>query len=91
MDKEQEYVKMNRNEMKLLRTEIWLAPVLIILPLVIVFLLLGTWFCNGFLMGSTAYDGELFLGLIILLGNLLFDIPFLRSLMNYKREKKSII
>jgi len=35
------------------------------------------------LMSSSVYDGELILGLIIILGNIIFDIPFIKSLRNF--------
>ena len=77
----------NQTQRKLLlRLELWFAPLLITAPVVVSSVLLWDWYVKGFLTGSTLYDGELLLGLLILIGNLLFDIPFLRSLRTLKKK-----
>ncbi len=83
---EKSYVNMDNKGIKNIRTEILLTPLLVILPLVVSFLLIYDWFIRGFSTGNSAYDGELMFGVIILLGNLLFDVPFIKSLINLKKQ-----
>jgi hypothetical protein len=70
----------------LLRLELWFAPALIIVPLVVSLVFLWDWYVRGYTLGISLYDGELFLGLLLLFGNLVFDIPFLRSLKSLKNR-----
>jgi len=78
------YVKNSSNNKRLFRTELLLAPLLIFLPFIVGIIFINDWYIQGFLTGTSKYDGELILGLIIILGNILFDIPFLKSLKNFK-------
>lgn len=71
----------------LLRLELWFAPVLILLPIVVSMFFVWDWFIKGFSSASSLYDGELILGLLMLLGNLFFDVLFLRSLRIQKQTK----
>jgi len=71
----------------LLRLELWFAPGLIIVPIVVSWLFVWDWYMRGFSTGSSMYDGELILGLLLLLGNLFFDVLFLRSLRIQKKKK----
>ena len=64
----------------LLRLELWFAPVLIIVPIGASLFFLWDWYVRGFSTGSSLYDGEFILGLLLLLGNLFFDLLFLKSL-----------
>ena len=75
-----------RNNTRLTRLELWFAPLLIILPIVVSIFLIRDWFYRGFSLGISTYDGELFLAIIILVGNIVFDVPFLKSLISL-REK----
>ena len=52
----------------------------------LIILLIQDWYFRGYLVGSSAYDGELILAMIILIGNVLFDIPFIRSIISHKRK-----
>ena len=70
----------------LVRLELWLAPLLIILPLSVSLFFLWDWFVRGFSAKTSVYDGELFLGLLLLAGNLVFDTPFLRSVRMLKKK-----
>ena len=65
-----------------MRLEFWFAPLLIILPIVVSIFLIRDWFYRGFSLGISTYDGELFLAIIILVGNIIFDVPFLKSLIS---------
>jgi hypothetical protein len=71
----------------LLRLELWFAPVLIIVPIGVSLFFLWDWYARGFSAGSSLYDGELIIGLLLLFGNLLFDIFFLRSLRILKKKR----
>ncbi|MCK5261087.1 MAG: hypothetical protein KAJ44_02800 [Thermoplasmatales archaeon] len=75
-----------RNNTRLMRLELWFTPLLIILPIVVSIFLIRDWFYRGFSLGISTYDGELFLAIIILVGNIVFDVPFLKSLISL-REK----
>ena len=66
-----------------MRLELWFAPLLIILPIIVSIFLIRDWFYRGFSLGISTYDGELFLAIIILVGNIIFDVPFLKSLINF--------
>ncbi len=70
----------------LVRLELLLAPILIIVPLAVSLFFLWDWYTRGFSMDISMYDGELFLGLLLLVGNLTFDIPFLKSIRMMKKK-----
>ena len=70
----------------LVRLELWLAPVLIIVPLGVSVFFIWDWFTRGFSLGFSAYDGELFLGLLLLIGNLTFDVPLLKSVRTQRKK-----
>jgi hypothetical protein len=81
MNKEKmEYMKKENNYAKVIRTEILFTPLLIVVPIVISIFLIHDWYTRGFLVNDPKYNGELILGVIILVGNIIFDIPFIRSL-----------
>jgi hypothetical protein len=71
----------------LLRLELWFAPVLIIVPIGVSLFFLWDWYVRGFSTGSSVYDGELLIGLLLFIGNLMFDIFFLRSLRILKKKQ----
>ena len=75
-----------RNNTRLMRLELWFAPLLIIFPIVVSIFLIRDWFYRGFSKGISTYDGELFLAIIIIVGNIVFDVLFLKSLIS-PREK----
>jgi hypothetical protein len=70
----------------LVRLELWLAPVLIVVPFGVSLFFIWDWYTRGFSLGFSAYDGELFLGLLLLIGNLTFDIPFLTSVRTQRKK-----
>lgn len=86
IDKTKEYIEKNGTEAKLIRMKLLFAPLLIILPIIVSIFLIRDWFYRGFSMEISAYDGELFLGLIILIGNIIFDIPFIKTLKGFSRK-----
>lgn len=85
-NKEMEYLKTGTDDVKVVRTEILFTPLLIVLPVIVAVFLLYDWFYRGFSVGSSAFDGELVLGIIILAGNIIFDIPFIKSLISYRKK-----
>lgn len=82
----EEYLKTDYSDLKVVKTEIMLTPLLIVLPIVVAVFLINDWFNSGFLKGNSVYNGELLLAIIILVGNIMFDIPFIRSLIKYKKK-----
>jgi len=72
---------------KVIRTEILFTPMLIVLPLVIGLSLIWDWYSRGYLMGNFDYTSQLFFGLIIIIGNIAFDIPFIKSLIELSKKK----
>jgi len=83
---DEEYLKTEYNNLRIVRTEILFTPLLVLLPLVISGLLINDWFFSGFSKGVSGYDGELMLAIIILVSNIMFDIPFIRSLIQFKKK-----
>jgi len=71
----------------LVRLELWFAPLLIIMPMSVSMFFLGDWYMRGFSQGSSMYDGELILGLLLLFVNFFFDVLFLRSIRMQKKKK----
>jgi hypothetical protein len=71
----------------LLRLELWFAPLLLLVPIIVSVVFLLQWYTKGFINGSSEYDGELFLSLLLLIGNLVFDIPFVVSIRMLKRKQ----
>ena len=86
MGKETEYLKKEKGNVKLRRAELWLAPLLILAPILVSVFLINDWFVRGFSTGISRYDGELLLAVIILAGNILFDISFIKSIKTSSRK-----
>jgi hypothetical protein len=79
--KEMKYVKKQNNNSKLIRTEILLAPILLIIPFAVGIFLINDWYIRGYLLGnSTKFLGELIIGIVIIFGNIIFDFSFIKSL-----------
>jgi hypothetical protein len=70
----------------LLRLELWFAPILIIVPLAVSLFLVWDWYARGSSLGLSSFDGELLFGLLILCGNLVVDIPFIRSIRTLRKK-----
>ena len=81
-----EYLKDEDNNLRIVRTEILFTPLLVILPLIVVAFLINDWFSNGFSKGISEYDSEFMLAIIILVCNIMFDIPFIRSLIQFNKK-----
>jgi len=78
------YVKDPNSNERIFRTELLLAPLLILLPLVVGIIFINDWYTRDFIEGTYDLNGQLILGIVIIVGNILFDIPFIRSLRNFK-------
>jgi len=81
-----EYLKKNEDDPKVLRTEIWFTPLLLVFPLIIGSLLIFDWYVRGYAIDNSEYTGELIIGLIIIIGNIMFDIPFIKSLIEFSKK-----
>ena len=84
---EERYLTLENETEKLVRIELLFSPLLLCIPLCVSFVMIWAWFSQGYLLGSTGYDGQLLVALVILIGNLLFAIPFLRSLIVVSRRR----
>ena len=73
---------------KVIRTEILFTPMLIDVPLVIGLSLIWDWYSRGYLMDNSNYTAQLFFGIIIIIGNITFDIPFIKSLVELAKKNK---
>ena len=82
-------MKKENNNAKVIRTEILFTPLLIIAPFLVGIFLINDWYVRGFSMNNPAFNGELLLGIIILIGNIMFDIPFLKSLKTMRKKVTS--
>ena len=83
--KKTEYKK-ERNGPTFRRIELWFTPLLISLPIVVSIFLIRDWFYRGFSKGISTYDGELFLAIIILIGNIILKRNTL--MQNYWNSSK---
>ena len=84
-----EKIKSIKNKLilkKVIRTEILFTPLLIVLPLIVGFFLIWDWYTRGYIEGNFDYIAELFFGIIIIIGNIAFDIPFIRSLIALSKK-----
>jgi hypothetical protein len=82
---EMEYIKKGSTFSKVIRTEILFTPLLIIFPLVVGIFLINSWFDKGL---DPIYFSSFILGIIIIIGNIAFDIPFIRSLIELSTKGK---
>ena len=85
--KEMEYVKKQYYFSKIIRTEILFTPLLIGLPLIVGSFFIYDWYIRGVIGNCTAHNGELILGIIIIIGNIAFDMPFIKSLKVLSKKK----
>ena len=82
-----QYMKKGNNYTKVIRTEIYFTPLLIIVPLIVSILIITDWYKRGFSLNNPAFNGELILGIVILVGNIAFDIPFIKSLRELSKRR----
>ena len=81
------YLKNDKDYKKTIRTEILFTPMLIILPFVVGFFLIFDWYLRDFSSDELDLMGELILGLVIIIANIVFDIPFVQSLLKSLKNK----
>ena len=85
--KNMKYLQNGSSNAKIIRTEILLTPLLVFAPLAVGLLLIYDWAVRDFLTGEFDLAGELMLGIIILICNIMFDIPFIKSLRELSKKK----
>lgn len=85
--KKMDYIENKKIYDKLVRAELLFMPLLIIVPILASAFLIYDWYTRGFLLSNSAFDIELILGIIILIGNIMFDIPFVKSLKTIRKQK----
>jgi len=78
--KKMEYIENEKIYDKIVRAELLFMPLLIIAPIIVSVFLIYDWYTRGFLVNDPAFNIELILGVIILVGNIIFDVPFIKSL-----------
>jgi ABC-type phosphate transport system permease subunit len=83
---DEEFLKNKDNNLRLVRTEIMFTPILVFLPIIVAGLLINNWYFSGFSKGVSGYEGELMLAIIILVFNIIFDIPFIRTLIQFNKK-----
>jgi len=82
-----QYLKNEKiNDKKIFRTEIIFTPLLFVAPLIVGVFLIYDWYTRDFIFNELNLFGELILGITIIIGNFLFDIPFIKSLKKFSRE-----
>lgn len=80
-------VKKNKPHERVIRAELLFTPLLILLPFIVGIALIYDWINRDLLTNQLELAGELILGIIIIVGNLIFDIPFLNSLKEAIEKK----
>jgi len=86
--KNQKYIKnSNRVDLKIVKIEILFTPLLVVAPFLVGFFLIKDWYIRDYLWNELDLFRQLLLGCIIIIGNILFDIPFIKSLRRYNKEK----
>ncbi|MEM4258718.1 MAG: hypothetical protein QXL17_06175 [Candidatus Thermoplasmatota archaeon] len=72
------------------RLELWLTPLLVIIPCLVSFLMIYEWYIHGLLHNDIRYTPEGMVGAIILIGNIIFAVPFVKTILiktNKRNEK----
>jgi hypothetical protein len=86
-DDKMKYIKKEFYFKKVIRTEILFTPLLIGLPLAVGIILIYNWFARGFIEGNPTYNCEIIIGILVIIGNIAFDIPFIKSLKVLSKKK----
>ena len=86
-EKKTDYIDGKKNFEKIIRTELIFAPFLIILPLFVGCWFIFDWYIRDFVLNNLDLTAELLLGIMIIFGNIIFDIPFLKSLRVFSQKK----
>lgn len=85
-----DYLKKEKDTVKVIKTELLFAPILIFLPLIVGLIFIIDWYNHGFIQGMAGLEGHLIIGFIIIFGNIIFDIPFIMSLKEISDLTKSL-
>jgi len=86
-DENMKYLKKTNSTEKVIRTEIYFTPFLVVLPIFVGILFIYDFLNRGIFEENPGFFGMFMLGVIILIVNILFDIPFLKSLRDLTRKK----
>ena len=81
------YLKNDKKNSKLLRTEIFFSPFLVLIPFIVGSYFIIDWYNRGFVDNQSGVLGSLIIGLIIIIGNIIFDIPFVKSIIRQMKSK----
>ena len=79
MNKKTEYLETEDGE-KRIKLEILFTPIILTVPFIVGVLLIYDWYNRDITLNQLELEGELMLGIIILIVNIIFDIPFVKSL-----------
>lgn len=79
MNKKTEYLE-TKGEEKRIKLEILFTPIILTVPFIVGILLIYDWYTRDITLNQLELEGELMLGIIILIVNILFDMPFVKSL-----------
>jgi len=79
MNKKTEYLE-TEDGGKRIRLEILFTPIIFTVPFIIGILLIYDWYNRDVTLNRLELEGELILGIVILIVNIIFDIPFVKSL-----------
>jgi TRAP-type mannitol/chloroaromatic compound transport system permease small subunit len=71
-----------------IKVELLSAPLFLIIPVSASLFLFYDWFTRGFMNNNPMYDGELILGSMILIGNMITGVPFIKSMGLLRKEMK---
>jgi hypothetical protein len=80
-------VKKNKTNDRIIRAELIFTPLLILLPFIVGVSLIYDWINRDFLTNQLELTAELIIGIVIIIVNLMFDIPFLNSLKEAIEKK----
>ncbi len=80
-------VKKSKPHDRVIRAELLFTPLLILLPFIVGVALIYDWLTRDFFTNQLELTSELIHGIIIIIGNLMFDIPFLNSLKEAIEKK----
>ncbi len=86
--KKMKYLDEREDVEKIIRTELIFAPILVIIPIIVGSFFIYDWYNRDIVLNNLDLTGELIIGIIILVGNIIFDIPFLKSLKGFSFYKK---
>jgi len=87
MNKKTEYLE-TEDGGKRIKLEILFTPLILTVPFIVGILLIYDWYNRDITLNQLELEGELMLGIIMLVVNIIFDIPFVNSLRKNIKLKK---